>query len=140
MKIDSGNPISTRSLRSAGNSGRATPGGFSSLLSGTDAKPAASGAAPASRVNILAALEEVDSQERRKRAVRRGDRMLDLLDELRMGMLSGSVPSGVISDLAGSVREARDGVDDPELLAILDEIDLRAQVELAKHGQALGNR
>jgi hypothetical protein len=75
-----------------------------------------------------------DSTERqaRRRAVQRGDAMLDDLDEIRLGLLLGAIPRARLEQLAQLVRARREQVDDPKLMAILDEIELRAAVELAK--------
>ena len=58
--------------------------------------------------------------------------MLDHLDEIRMGLLLGTIPMARLEQLAQLVRAKREQIDDPKLLAILDDIELRAAVELAK--------
>jgi hypothetical protein len=137
MKIDSNGAISSRPLRPARGPERSAAGGFAGYLSDAAAAGGGSGAAPVGGVNVLLALQAVDDvQERRRRAVRRGGRLLDLLDELRLGLLAGGLSPGVIADLARTLDEARAEVDDPGLLAVLEAVELRAQVELAKHQQA----
>ncbi|MBM3507080.1 MAG: hypothetical protein FJX64_05030 [Alphaproteobacteria bacterium] len=66
---------------------------------------------------------------------RRGFDLLDRLDEIRMGLLMGAIPKDRLGNLVRLVRARRDGVMDPKLTAILDDIELRAMVELAKLGQ-----
>jgi len=68
----------------------------------------------------------------RQRAIQRGDAMLDELEELRLGLLLGSIPKARLEQLAQMVRARREQLDDPKLIAILDDIELRAAVELAK--------
>src|SRR5690606_40985026 len=93
-----------------------------------------SGAAPIVGAAAIMALQEVaDRGEGRRRSIRHAGRLLDLLDELRVGLLTGGLPSATLADLARLAGEARDRVDSPELQQVLDEIDLRAQVELAKY-------
>ena len=58
--------------------------------------------------------------------------MLDLLDDVHVGLLDGSIPAGRLIALANSVRGKRDEVGDPRLAEVLDEIELRAAVEVAK--------
>jgi hypothetical protein len=94
---------------------------------------------PVSAVDALLAVQEAtDStdQEARRRARRRlyerGESILDHLDELRHGLLLGTIPKERIIQLAQMVRGKRDKVDDPLLAQVLDEIELRAEVELAK--------
>ena len=83
---------------------------------------------------ILALQGAPDSTERRarQRAIQRGDAMLDDLEQIRLGLLLGSIPRARLEQLAQLVRARREQVDDPRLMAILDEIELRAAVELAK--------
>ena len=49
-----------------------------------------------------------------------------------MAMLNGSLTVGHMIDIADVVASHREKITDPALTAIMDEIDLRAQVELAK--------
>lgn len=62
--------------------------------------------------------------------------MLDLLDRIRIGLLEGGVPRPVLTQLVQLVRGRGDGFSDPGLRPVLDDIDLRAQVELAKLNEA----
>ncbi|TAN57291.1 MAG: flagellar assembly protein FliX, partial [Rhodospirillales bacterium] len=62
----------------------------------------------------------------------RGESILGHLDELRHGLLMGHLPKERLIELAQLVRGKRDQVDDPLLAQVLDEIELRAEVELAK--------
>ncbi|WP_292224851.1 flagellar assembly protein FliX, partial [Brevundimonas sp.] len=84
-------------------------------------------------VSALMALQEVEGPlERRRRAVKRGGGLLDRLDELKMALLSGETGAPALERLARVLREERPDDGDAELTALLDQIDLRAQVELAK--------
>jgi hypothetical protein len=62
----------------------------------------------------------------------RGDRLLDRLEDLQMALLSGNLPKQKVIELAQTLREKRPASDDAELNAIVDEIEMRAEVELAK--------
>lgn len=75
-----------------------------------------------------------DSTEReaRRRLIGRGEDILDRLEEVRVGLLVGEIPKDKLIDLAQMVRTRREACADPRLGAILDEIELRAEVELAK--------
>jgi len=55
------------------------------------------------------------------------------LDELRMDLLDGSISKEKLMQLSRIVNVRRSQVTDPKLAALLDEVDLRAQVELAKY-------
>ena len=68
---------------------------------------------------------------------KRGDQILRQLDHLRLGILTGNMTMGQIVDVADVVASHRENISDPELTAVLDEIDLRAQIELAKAKKAM---
>ena len=68
---------------------------------------------------------------------KRSNDLLDELDKIRMGMLNGTLTVGHMVDIADVVASHREKISDPTLTAIMDEIDLRAQVELAKMRVAL---
>lgn len=70
--------------------------------------------------------------EQRRRLISYGEDILDKLEELRHGLLTGAIPKARLIALAQMVRSRRDRVSDPRLAAVLDEIELRAEVELAK--------
>lgn len=96
------------------------------------------GFAPVQQVDALLALQAApDATIGRSAAVRRAEDMLSLLDSVRAGFLSGGVPRAALERLVHAVRvqsaHANSFVD-PGLQSILDDIDLRARVELAKLG------
>jgi hypothetical protein len=82
------------------------------------------------------ALQGVDDPAgRRARAVRRGARLLDDLDDLKIGLLDGRLSEGRLGRLMAAVDARRDQTDDAGLEDVLDGIELRARVELAKLGR-----
>jgi hypothetical protein len=84
-------------------------------------------------MDALLALQEVDTPlERRRRAVRRGGRLLDALDQVKLALLGDESAGPALQRLATAVREQRVGSFDPGLDGVLDEIETRAAVELAK--------
>lgn len=116
---------------------RGAPGGFS--VPGAGAAAAASAAQPAAAVSgvgdvgALMALQGVeDAVERRRRAIRRGGGLLDRLDDLKLALLSGETGDGALERLSRTLREERPADADAGLNSLLDQIDLRAAVELAK--------
>ena len=86
---------------------------------------------------LLALQGQDDVEERRRRATRRSNDLLNQLDAIRIAILSGGVSRQQVATLAQTLREHRDAVDDPALNAILDDVELRAEVELAKLERAL---
>jgi Class II flagellar assembly regulator len=113
-------------------------GASSFTLSHADGARPAAAARPASSIgsiDALLALQGVeDPSERRRRAVKRGRGALDALDELKLGMLAGSLDAGALARLKGMVGELGDVSGDLGLDNVLAEIRLRVEVELAKFG------
>ena len=94
--------------------------------------------APKATANIdaLLALQGVeDPTERRKRSVQRGRGALDVLDDLKLGLLSGNLNAATVNRLRDAAANLKSSSGDPGLDAVLSEIELRVEVELAKAGQ-----
>ena len=135
MKIANTGPVGSspaqRSRRTSG-SGSAFAGQVQN-----DA-PVRSVAPPAglSGVNGLLTVQEIaDPLEEKRRAIQHGEDLLDHLDELRHGLLTGRFPKAGLSRILTMVQDRSPQVTDPALREILQEIELRAAVELAKLGQ-----
>lgn len=104
-----------------------------------DAAPVAmaAGVGQVASVGALLALQESGGPlERRRKAVSRAGRMLDMLDEMKLAILDGDVSGAALERLQQAASEARSNTDDPKLEAVLDEIETRAAVELAKREMA----
>ena len=90
----------------------------------------------ATNIDALLALQGVDDRtERRRRSVARGRGALDVLDELKVGLLSGSFTPATVNRLRAAAADLKASSGDPGLDAVLSEIELRVEVELAKAGQ-----
>jgi len=76
--------------------------------------------------------ESGPSYEERQKRAKRGAEILDRLEEVRRGLLAGVIPKDRLAELARIVREKRERGADPVISRLLDEIELRAEVELAK--------
>ncbi|HXQ09431.1 MAG TPA: flagellar assembly protein FliX [Caulobacteraceae bacterium] len=86
-----------------------------------------------SSIDALLTLQEVGGPiERRKKAVRRATVILDVLDDLKIGVLEGAIQPHTLGRLIEAVRQERMRTGDPQLEDVLDEIETRAAVELAK--------
>jgi len=154
MKIDGpgrGNAIGR--TRRAGRTGGGANADFERALNGflgdgpgpvggADGASASHGAAPVDSLQGLLSVQEVgadddaSSRQRRERMMRRGEDMLDRLEEVRLGLLLGAIPKDRLMELARTVRARREQGPDRQLDALLDEIELRAEVELAKLSRA----
>jgi hypothetical protein len=90
----------------------------------------------AANIDALLAMQGIeDPVERRKRSVQRGKGALDVLDDLKIGLLSGNFNASTVSRLRDAAANLKSTSGDPGLDAVLSEIELRVEVELAKAGQ-----
>ncbi|OHC76563.1 MAG: hypothetical protein A3G18_13445 [Rhodospirillales bacterium RIFCSPLOWO2_12_FULL_58_28] len=84
--------------------------------------------------SVLAAQESPNATDQRSRGLTMnyGDGILDSLENIRRDVLLGSVPKEKLAGLAQTMRAHRSKNNDPKLNEIINEIELRAEVEIAK--------
>ena len=134
VRIDNNSRLGNVSGRPA--AGRSQPGGVFEIGQGPQAqqsRPAGAIAPPTSMGALLALQAVEDPLLRKRKIVRRGTQLLDALDSLKTDLLTGRLSEGRLNQLMAVMSQARDG-SEPELDALLDDIELRARVELAKRG------
>jgi len=138
MRIVDQKSVSGVSSAQGARAGSASSGARFSLDQGV-ASARAEAMAPVAIMGGLEALiaikSEDNARERRRRSVRRGQGLLDILDELKLALLSGHLPPELQNRLAIMLREEGPS-GDVRLDSIMDGIELRAAVELAKLKQA----
>lgn len=123
---------SVKRTAAAGGSGFADALSAAEEAAATDGAEAPAGIAAMNGVGSLLGAQEVDDREHgRRKAVRRGRLTLDALGQLRDGLLMGQLPLSTIRTLEKLVEQER-GFADPALQSILDDIEVRAAVEIAK--------
>jgi hypothetical protein len=134
LRIENSNRVGSSTARVPGRSG-STPA-FQVDTGAPTAHAAGAGAsAPAQDIGSLLALQSVsDPSLGRRRQLRRGRALLDTLDDLKADLLLGQVSEGKLDLLMAVIGEARQR-SEPGLDAVLDDIELRARVELAKRGR-----
>jgi hypothetical protein len=90
--------------------------------------------APAASLSTILGAQEVEAEgnERRGAAARYGADLLDRLAELRLDLLNGGVPAARLHALAHALRSGRRLSGDPRIDVVLEEIELRVEVEVAK--------
>ena len=98
----------------------ATGASLSSNIAGVDA------------LLIAQAAEDSTEKQSRQRMKQRAGDILEKLQDLKTAIVMGNVTVGHMISIADVIATHRESVSDPELSVILDEIDLRAHVELAK--------
>jgi hypothetical protein len=100
----------------------------------TSPASSAAGMVGVQSLDAILALQSVDNAEdRERRAVRHGHDLLDQLEALRADLLAGQISPQRVGALLSLVR-AKQAAEDPKLAALVDDIALRARVELAKLG------
>src|SRR5262245_39324138 len=113
---------------------RAAAGGFAP----TEGEAARAASAPVTLrtvggIDALIALQGLeDPTERRKQGVKRGRLALDALDELKVGLLGGTLSQATLSKLKSVAGGLKGGSGDDGLDSVLGEIELRVEVEIAK--------
>jgi hypothetical protein len=141
MRISANNSSKPTEKTKKASKSSASKGVFSSNLSAMMGTEQASDAAAIDNTNaindissILATQDVSDNlnSESRKRNIKRGENLLDNLDEIRMGLLTGSIPKERLINIAQQLRNKRDKGCDAALSNILDDIELRVEVEIAK--------
>lgn len=127
---------STKRKRSAANAGDfAEQVRSSGAVSDADGVQALDGTGTVGTVDAVLAVQEVpDATDGRSKGVlfRYGGDLLDRLDELMLAILAGVVSKEKLTELAQKLRQKRQETDDPRLNEIIEEIELRAEVEVAK--------
>ncbi len=123
---------------------RAGDGAFAAQFDKSPSTDGADGAAAAGvaaagaigSIDALLALQGADdaASGMGANARARAEEILQKLDEVRMRILSGDLSNQDLNALRQAVDQQRGDAPDPRAAEILDEIDLRAQVELAKRG------
>ncbi len=134
MRINSANRSgpagANRSARSSASSGQSF-----SVENASDNTRANASSGPKSLTSVdslLAIQEAPDGLNGKKRAIKRATDILDILDEIKLEILSGTLSHMRLGRLLRIVEIQRDQFSDPNLEHVLDEIELRARVELAK--------
>ncbi len=132
MRINSAtatNMAAASGVRKAGTAGKFSLDGTAEAM-----KPSAASAANSiGGLDSLLALQGVeDTGERKKRFARRGKSALDLLDELKAELLAADLGRDTLTRLQGSLDQLSEKSGLPGLDSILDEIELRVAVEIAK--------
>ncbi len=133
MRIDTNQRVGNLGGRSATARASSSPFFVNDESTAVESRPAAT-VAPATSLDALLALQSVeDPLLKKKKIVRRGTQLLDTLEEIKTDVLTGRVSESRLNQLMAVLGQAREKAD-PRLDALLDDIELRARVELAKRG------
>lgn len=131
-------PRSASSVSSGKRTAGSSAGGDTFTLEQATQSSAAMASSPmsgVSSVDAILALQSVgDFTEARKQATGRAMDLLDVLDQLKLALLEGGLPKAKLVNLMKLLQTRRDDTNDAGLEAALDEVEIRAAVELAKFG------
>jgi len=135
MKIVGTGSLRTNATRRKGGA-TAAAGDFAGHMSGpTKAQaPAVSGTTQVASVGALVALQAAGSfgADPGAAEIDRAEDLLDQLDRIRVGILTGSISGATLQNIVIRLAQRRTDAVEPRLAALIDEIELRARVELAK--------
>ncbi|HWE78090.1 MAG TPA: flagellar assembly protein FliX [Pseudolabrys sp.] len=88
-----------------------------------------------STVDALLALQGIeDTTQKKKRAVAKGRRALDVLDGVKVALLDGTLDQSAVARLKVAAEGLSEESGDPGLDRVMSAINLRVAVELAKAG------
>ena len=121
-------------------SGASGGSGFADTMRSLDSSGDAVGAGGVRSTGTVSALDALLALQQsgdaldspKKAAMLRAKSMRELGGAVRDGRLCGQLSPSRLQRLGGVLGQKRETMDEPELFAVLDEIDLRARVELAK--------
>ena len=138
------------SVNSASGTGKkraaSSTGSFADLLASAEASETSptsqlSDVAATSALNNLLALQEISDEDvRRKKLLQRGTGLLDSLDQLRRRLLTGSLSPQLLVEIGRQLAVEKQTIMDPRINEIIEDIELRAAVELAKIEKAMEDR
>ena len=73
-----------------------------------------------------------EEREKRRQMLRRGNSLLEKLEEIRDGLLLGYISKDKLIEISRYVKETKINTADEKLAELIGEIELRVEVELAK--------
>jgi hypothetical protein len=106
---------------------------FGSLLVSDSKLESVSSSGRISAVDSIVSIQEISVEsDGKNNAQKRASKMLEKLEDIRVGLLLGEIPRSNLEELSKVVRSTREESIDSNLSEILDDIELRARIELAK--------
>lgn len=88
---------------------------------------------PKAYVSTAWILQEIDGYAQDQKKMKEvGGRLLEYLQDVRLGILVGEITSENMEHLKNALEESEIELQFPELQEVVDDIKLRAEVELAK--------
>lgn len=133
IKITNTPPSRPTDNKKKAGSSSASGAQFKDYLGGSGEADAKEGAEGVHGVNNFLFMQEVSDEDvGRQKAVQQGKKTLQALEQLHRDLLLGRVPEATLRNLEATIDRQREQFTDPRLTELLNEIELRAAVELAK--------
>jgi len=133
MKVDQTRRNSLAGVKRSSGSRGAASSDFDSLLISEQKIDAVAASNRISSVDAVVALQEITGDNTDERGAKnRANLILDKLEDIRMGLLMGQIPKSNLDELSRILIVARENSIDANLLEIIEDIELRAKIELAK--------
>ena len=143
MKIPEIKSTPAQSAKKAKNTGASSETSFTDHLApagGPSSKADVAGDSGAAvPITSLLSVQEVKgdatADQQRGRLILWGEHVLDHLDQIRHDLLLGAIPLERLNSLAQTMRDRKANISDPDLRSLINEIELRAEVEIAKYSR-----
>ena len=132
MKVDPARRTNVSNTKRSKGTAKSTDLAFTSVLDAELRPEQSTTNLKVSTVDALLPVEPPTAGSDKKNASSRAARILDRLEDIRQGLLVGAISKPRLEELAGTIKETRETALDPVMSDILDEIELRAKIELAK--------
>ena len=133
MKVDQTRRNSLAGVKRSSGSRGVASSDFDSLLISEQKIDAVAATNRISSVDAVVALQEITGDNTNERGAKnRANLILDKLEDIRMGLLMGQISKSNLEELSKTLIVARENSIDANLLEIIEDIELRAKIELAK--------
>ena len=132
MKVDPARRTNVSNTKRSKGTAKSTDLAFTSVLDAELRPEQSTTNLKVSTVDALLPVEPPTADSDKKNASSRAARILDRLEDIRQGLLVGAISKPRLEELAGTIKETRETALYPAMSDILDEIELRAKIELAK--------
>jgi len=133
MEIKGTGRVETSAIKRKSSASGASAGGFTVSDTAESHAQIVAGPGPIAALDSILMLQGLDdSTQGKSKGLAHGEQLLDLLDSVRDGLLAGGIPRATLNKLAAAVTRRHEVFADPKLQDVLDQIELRAHVELAK--------
>ena len=132
MKVDPARRTNVSNTKRSKSTVKSKDLAFTSVLDAELRTEQSTASLKVSTVDVLLPVEPATADSHKKQASSRAARILDRLEDIRQGLLVGAISKPRLEELAGTIKETRESALDPVMSDILDEIELRAKIELAK--------